>query len=128
MAATKYPFENAVPKTAAELAGFGCYPPGYNRRVHGTYDPSRYYGPKDTALSEVRISELAAWIGRRDKSPRAMSRAISRTFFRWHDKFVNPRKATAAPVFQFIFAVSTFCYLSMYHKTLSHHKWHKYHW
>lgn len=24
--------------------GWGEYPPEYNARVHGTYDPARYYG------------------------------------------------------------------------------------
>ena len=26
--------------------GFGEYPAEYNPRVHGTYDPSRYYGKR----------------------------------------------------------------------------------
>jgi F-type H+-transporting ATPase subunit f len=128
MAGTLQPFENAVPKTKIEQMGFGCYPAGYNRKVHGPYDPARYYGPKDVALADVKVSDLAKWIGRRDKSPQAMAQCISRNYFRWLDKFVVPRKAGSTCYWQAIFCLSVFSYLTLYHKSLSHHKNRKYHW
>ena len=127
MAQLPYPYENEVPKNALEKMGYGCYPEGYNRKVHGPYNPARYYGPKDTAFGEVKISELSKWIGRRDKSFQSMMQAVSRAHFRWIEKFVAPRKAGVAPALQLVFGLCVFSYLIQW-KTLKHHKYHKYHW
>lgn len=128
MAGTLQPFENAIPKNALEQKGYGCYPAGYNRKVHGPYDPARYYGPKDTAFGDVKMSELTQWIGRRDKSLQSMAQCISRNHTRWVDKFSAPRKATSSWVWQSIFVFCTFSYLTLYPKSLKHHKNKKYHW
>lgn len=116
-----------VKKTLVEQWGWGCYPEGYNRAVHGPYDPARYYGPKDLALSEVKLSELPAWIARREKSPQAFMQMMSRFHHRWWNKFWIPKKSTAAGLFQLIFMVSTASYLAGYHHH-KHHKNRKYHW
>lgn len=106
-----------VSKTLVETWGWGCYPAGYNRAVHGPYDPARYYGPKDTAFAEVKVADLTAWLMRRDKSPRAITGAISRARFRWQDKFAEPRRARLAPFLQFLVLLSASSYLLQW-KTL----------
>ena len=120
------PYENSVPKNALEKWGWGCYPPGYDRKVHGPYDPSRYYGPKD-ALADVKMRDLLQWIGRRNKTPRAFAQLASRTYYRWIKKFVEPRKTGMAPLVQVLVLTSFLSYCVNW-KTLRHHKNHKYHW
>jgi hypothetical protein len=44
------------------------YPKEYNPRVHGPFNPSVYYGPKTQAFSEVKLGDVAKWIGQREKS------------------------------------------------------------
>lgn len=31
---------------------WGLYPPEYNKALHGTYDPARYYGKREFSESE----------------------------------------------------------------------------
>ncbi|CAG0889660.1 unnamed protein product [Cyprideis torosa] len=61
--------------------GLGMLPKEYNKAVHGPFYPFRYYGKPDIPFGQVKIGELAAWIGRREKTPTAMARAVSRG---WH--------------------------------------------
>lgn len=116
-----------VQKKLVEQWGWGCYPEGYNRAVHGPYDPSRYYGPKDLALSEVKLADFPAWIGRRQKSPQSFTAMLSRFHHRWFEKFWNPKKANASGLFQMIFMLSTASYIAQW-QHLKHHKNRKYHW
>jgi F-type H+-transporting ATPase subunit f len=120
------PYENSVPKNALEKLGWGCYPPEYNRKIHGVYHPGRYYGPKDY-LSDIKMRELPQWIGRRNKTPRALVQLFDRAWHRWHEKFAQPRKAGIAYPVQLIVMVCTFSYVMQW-KTLKHHKNQKYHW
>ncbi|PSN48097.1 putative ATP synthase subunit f [Blattella germanica] len=60
---------------------FGDYPADYNPKVHGPFDPARYYGTPDTPLSQVKLGELGSWLGRRNKNPKAMVAAVSRCKF-----------------------------------------------
>ncbi|KAL9704400.1 hypothetical protein quinque_007918 [Culex quinquefasciatus] len=55
---------------------FGDYPAEYNPKVHGPYDPARFYGKPDTPFGQVKLGELGAWFGRRDKNPRAAVGAV----------------------------------------------------
>lgn len=73
----------------------------------------------DTPLSEVKLNELFAWINRRNFHPLAMTSAISRAYYRYTRRFVDPKYS--APVtfyFQGIVALSCFCYLIYYPKSL----------
>ncbi|XP_055341686.1 putative ATP synthase subunit f, mitochondrial [Paramacrobiotus metropolitanus] len=106
--------------------GIGEYPPEYVRKVHGPYDPSRYYGKPDMPLAQVKLSELPAWFGRRSFHPFAIGRALSRAYWRWQRKYIHVRYGTAAPLLQFVVAVSAFSYLLTY-KSLRHHNHAKYH-
>ena len=35
------------------MLGLGQLPPGYDKAIHGPYDPSVFYGKKDIPLSQV---------------------------------------------------------------------------
>jgi len=96
----------------------GCYPPEYNRAVHGPYNPGTYYGKPDTPLSEVKLSELLDWLKRRNYHPRAMIDCTNRFFWRWKNKNNNPVLATSRFFFQLLLMYSLFSYFSKY-KSLS---------
>lgn len=36
----------------------GDYPVEYNPKVHGPYDPARFYGKPDTPFSQVKLGEV----------------------------------------------------------------------
>ncbi|XP_075231358.1 ATP synthase, subunit F [Lycorma delicatula] len=104
----------------------GDYPADYNPKVHGPYDPARYYGKPDTPFGQVKLSELVSWFSRRDKHPRAAVAAISRAFWRWQHKYVLPRRSTIAPVLQFGVSAMIIFY-AMNHFKIKNHKNYKYH-
>lgn len=116
----------------------GDYPAEYNPKVHGPYDPARFYGKRkcsnrniaagrlcneilvfsaDTPFGQVKISELGAWFGRRNKSPQALMGGLSRTWWRWQHKYVQPKRAGIAPMFQLIAGSMLFFYAINYGKT-----------
>lgn len=68
-------------------------------------------------LGQVKIAELGAWFGRRNKSPQAMMSGISRAWWRWQHKYVQPKRAGIAPMFQLIGASMLFFYTINYGKT-----------
>ncbi|XP_050422113.1 putative ATP synthase subunit f, mitochondrial [Adelges cooleyi] len=105
---------------------FGDYPADYNPKVHGPYDPARYYGKPDTPLSQVKLGEFGQWIGRRNKSPQAMIAAISRGYWRWSHKYVQPKRTTLTPVLHVICGSMLFFYCINYGKFV-HHRNYKYH-
>uniref|UniRef100_A0A023FG48 Putative lipid particle n=1 Tax=Amblyomma cajennense TaxID=34607 RepID=A0A023FG48_AMBCJ len=108
------------------IGGLGDYPPQYNPKVHGPYDPSRYYGKPDTPFSELRLSEVGAWISRREKSPRALAGLFSRAFWRWQMKYVQPKYAGLTPLVQFCVGASILFYYFNY-SNLKHERRYKYH-
>uniref|UniRef100_A0A914GX54 Uncharacterized protein n=1 Tax=Globodera rostochiensis TaxID=31243 RepID=A0A914GX54_GLORO len=73
-----YTYNNFIARTT-----FGLYPREWNPRVHGPYVHYRYYGTnRDVPLMEVKVSDLPAYIARRDKSPRAIWREFMRNFYK----------------------------------------------
>ncbi|CAD5122356.1 DgyrCDS10793 [Dimorphilus gyrociliatus] len=60
--------------------GIGEYQPGYNPKIHGAYDPGRYYGKADP-ISNVKLGELSNWMGRREVSPLGAWRVVQRGKF-----------------------------------------------
>ena len=105
---------------------FGRLPAEYNERVHGPYDPSVFYGKKDTPLGEVKVGELASWISRRNKSPSAIGGAIGRAWWRWQFKYAQPKKAGLTPLVQLIVGTMGIFYIInyehiRYHKHFKHH-------
>merc|ERR1711963_50839 len=107
--------------------GFGEYPAEYNAKVHGPYDPARWYGKADTPLAQTKLGELGAWLGRRQKSPQAVTAAVSRGYWRWLHKYVHPKRSGLTPFLQVIAASSAFFYVLNYTK-IKAHRIHKYHW
>merc|ERR1711872_990792 len=107
--------------------GIGELPKEYNIKVHGPYDPAVYYGPKDTPLSQVKVGELPGWLARRNKSPVAMGRAVSRAYWRWCHKYWLPKRTGVAPMYQFFVGWSALFYVMNYQR-YAHHRNHKYHW
>ncbi|XP_046916775.2 ATP synthase, subunit F [Dermatophagoides farinae] len=108
---------------------FGNYPAEYNRAIHGPYVPTRYYGPRDTPLSEVKVNEMVSWLNRRNVHPFAIWQAMGRAYYRFTHRFVEPRYASPVRFFfQVITMSSIFFYMLNYPKNLRHHKQAKYHW
>lgn len=105
----------------------GDYPAEYNSKVHGPYDPARYYGKPDTPFGEVKISELGKWVMRRNKNPRAVAGLFSRAFWRWQHKYMLPKYTGIAPYIQFAVASSIFFYVINYARLQTHRNY-KYHW
>lgn len=80
----------------------------------------------DTPFGQVKLSELGAWFSRRNKSPNALAGAMSRAWWRWQHKYVQPKRAGIAPFFQITVAAMTFFYVINYGK-MRHHRNYKYH-
>jgi len=106
---------------------WGDYPKEFNPKIHGAYDPSRYYGPKDTKFTEVKLSQFVSWLGRRNKTPNAMVQATSRAYHRWQGKHVLPSRAGVAPIFQIVACSMALAYVINYDRIVMHAN-QKYHW
>ncbi|XP_057381507.1 putative ATP synthase subunit f, mitochondrial [Daphnia carinata] len=106
---------------------WGEYPAGYNPKVHGPYDPARFYGKADTALANVKLGELGAWLGRRNLSLGGIAGGFSRGFWRWQHKYLQPKKVGIAPFVQLTVGSMIFFYALNYGK-MKHHRNVKYHW
>merc|ERR1712137_929344 len=74
-----------------KMVAWGEYPAGYNAKVHGPYDPARFYGKADTALADVKLAELPSWLMRRQIGLSPAAGAVSRAFWRWQHKYVQPK-------------------------------------
>jgi len=108
------------------MFGIGEYPAGYNAKVHGPYDPARFYGKPDTPFTQVKVGELFSWLKRRDYSPVAIGRGIGRGFWGWNQTWVLPKKAGAAGAVQAMMMLSFWYYLNQY-PNLKYHRHCKYH-
>lgn len=60
------------------------------------------------------MGELKDWIARRDKSPRAITHAVSRMRHLWFYKWAQPKKATGAIMAQFCVITSLLFYVTSY--------------
>ncbi|CAN8003324.1 unnamed protein product, partial [Ixodes hexagonus] len=95
---------------------FGEYPPEYNPKAHGPYDPARYYGKPDTPFSELKLTEVGSWFARRKKSPQALAGLFSRAYWRWQHKYFLPKRAGIVGVSQFVVAWCALFYYLNYGK------------
>ncbi|XP_060064203.1 putative ATP synthase subunit f, mitochondrial [Ylistrum balloti] len=75
------------------IRNIGKYDPNYNPRVHGTYDPSRWYGKPDKPFMDVTVKELPAWISRRDISPFGIARAFGRGYATFKNNFFSSKNS-----------------------------------
>jgi len=105
---------------------FGNYPAEYNRAIHGSYDPAVFYGKADTPLAEVKLGQLGSWFGRRNYHPVAITQAVSRAYWRYSHRFIQPKYSGPKHYLQLICGISLFFYLINY-KTIRHHTLAKYH-
>uniref|UniRef100_A0A224Y2P4 Putative atp synthase subunit f mitochondrial n=1 Tax=Panstrongylus lignarius TaxID=156445 RepID=A0A224Y2P4_9HEMI len=94
--------------------GFGDYPVEYNPKVHGPYDPARYYGKPDTPFGQVKLGELGQWLTRRNKTPNAVIAATSRAYWRWLHKYVHPKRTGLTPFMHISCASMIFFYVINY--------------
>merc|ERR1712108_33200 len=107
--------------------GLGELPKEYNKAVHGPYDPAMFYGKKDTPLSQVKLGELPGWFSRRSMNPIDWSRAVSRAYWRWNHKYMQPKYCGLTPLIQLAFGSMAFFYVLNYGKFKNHRNY-KYHW
>jgi len=106
----------------------GQLPSGYNKAVHGPYDPAVFYGKADIPLSQVKVYQLPAWLLRRQfYNPIAYGRAMSRAYWRWNHKYVLPKYCGMTPFVQVAVGASALFYLLNFN-SISSHKNMKYHW
>uniref|UniRef100_A0A914XJS5 ATP synthase subunit f, mitochondrial n=1 Tax=Plectus sambesii TaxID=2011161 RepID=A0A914XJS5_9BILA len=106
---------------------FGLRDARYNPNVHGPYLPSRYYGPKDKTFAEVKVGELPAWLGRRQKGLLPTYRLIARAHARWMQNYAMVRHGGWSHVWQGLFILALLCYIECWPK---YRKWQqaRYHW
>lgn len=67
-------------------------------------------------MAQVKLGEITSWLARRDKNPRAAVGAISRAWWRWNHKYVQPKRPGIAPVLQLIVGGMIFFYAINYGK------------
>ncbi|KAI3389234.1 hypothetical protein SNEBB_007783 [Seison nebaliae] len=103
------------------------YPKGYNPKIHGPYDPSKFYGKKDVKFSEVKLGEIPDWIARRNKGVTPTLQVIDRGVWRWRMKYLFPKRITLAPIYQFAFLAFVGVYIFKEYPHRKHHKYALYH-
>ncbi|KAL4232404.1 hypothetical protein ACF0H5_009972 [Mactra antiquata] len=91
---------------------FNPYPEGYKPRVHGPYDPSRYYGktPK-VSLWDVKLGSLLETVLSADYRKRNLLQTVSRFFARYHARHWRVKNRTFAPLLQVIFVGHLFYFV-----------------
>ena len=107
---------------------WGLLPKGYDEKVHGPFVPWRYYGKMDTPLKDVKLGELSAWIGRREKGVLPAYREGARMWHLWQQRFgYGARYQRETILWQFIALMIVLFYpLSLPVKRM--HKQARYHW
>ncbi|CAH1397341.1 unnamed protein product [Nezara viridula] len=103
--------------------GFGDYPAEYNPKVHGPYDPARYYGKPDTPFGQVKLGEISSWLMRRNKNPSAFMGVCSRAWWRWQHKYAQPKRAGVAAYMQLSLASIAFFYVLNYKRMKAHRRY-----
>jgi len=110
------------------MFGLGALPKGYDKAIHGPYDPAVFYGKADIPLSQVKVYQLPAWLLRKQfYNPMAYGRAVSRAYWRWNHKYQLPKHSGLTPALQMTAGLVAAFYLINY-SNISHHKNQKYHW
>ncbi|GMT14764.1 hypothetical protein PFISCL1PPCAC_6061, partial [Pristionchus fissidentatus] len=107
----------------------GLFDKRWNKKVHGPYCHYRYYGARDTRLMSVKLSELPAWLSRREKTVGAFYNEVMRNIWRVHHKYYSGPVYgnTVKTIFRFIFCYSFLCWLVKSHRYLDFQKT-MYHW
>ena len=66
--------------------GIGELPKEYNVRVHGPYNPGRYYGPDQRNWKDLKIKEFPSFLLSRSKNPIDWFRTFGRWYWRYNLK------------------------------------------
>merc|ERR1711915_180950 len=106
---------------------WGEYPKEYIKAVHGPYHPMVYYGKKDTPLSQVKLKDMFAYIGRRNKSPSAMQACLSRALQRWSHYHHQPVNCGLQGILQVAVGAMIISYCLNWNK-YRHHRNYKHQW
>ncbi|CAH1738695.1 unnamed protein product [Aphis gossypii] len=77
------------PAGSYKIDNIGDYPCEYNPKVHGPYNPARFYGTPDTSFSQLKLCEVTDWVKRRNKSPKSIVGLFSRAYWRWSHQYVG---------------------------------------
>ncbi|XP_060859579.1 putative ATP synthase subunit f, mitochondrial isoform X1 [Metopolophium dirhodum] len=124
---TKTNMQKIQDHPAAEVfKGIGDYPAEYNPKVHGPYDPARFYGTPSTPFLELKLYEVPQWLKCRNKSPKSLAALFSRAYWRWSHQYVQPKRTTAAPLIQGLVGMMLIFYIINYGKIIRHRNY-KYH-
>ncbi|KAE9414882.1 hypothetical protein Angca_003540 [Angiostrongylus cantonensis] len=107
----------------------GLFDKRWNKNVHGPYCHYRYYGKLDTKLFDVKLADLPAWIGRREKTPSAFYNEVMRNIWRVHHNYYSGPVygSVVKTLFRFIFMFSFLNWLFKAHRYLDMQKT-IYHW
>merc|ERR1712066_190550 len=98
----------------------GKYPIEYNPRVHGPYEPGRFYGKADVALQNVKIGEFYSWLGRRDLSLNGAWGVVHRGYQRFFHRSMNARWSGFSPYAKVVMCMSAF-WFPVFYNARSYH-------
>jgi hypothetical protein len=79
---------------------FNCpsqYLPDYRRNTQINVSLIFFSFAEDTPLGETKLGDLPKWLSRRNYSPIAMGRCLSRSYWRWQHKYMQPKYAGLTP-------------------------------
>ncbi|ELU08342.1 hypothetical protein CAPTEDRAFT_181814 [Capitella teleta] len=107
--------------------GLGNFPAEYNPKVHGPYYPWKWYGAPDKAFRDVKVGELAQWLGRRNYHPFALTRAFGRGLAKWRYNWLSAKQPSMAGFLQVVIGFCVFSYAQFLPETRKSHRHYKYH-
>jgi F-type H+-transporting ATPase subunit f len=81
---------------------------------------------EDTAFANLKLNEIGSWLSRRSYAPSSVAGAVSRAWWRWQMKYVQPKRTGMAPFFHLAFFGMGLFYVLNY-KRIRNHKNYKYH-
>ncbi|OWF35237.1 putative ATP synthase subunit f, mitochondrial [Mizuhopecten yessoensis] len=102
----------------------GKYDPLYNPRVHGPYDPSRFYGKADKPFLDVRVGELGQWMKNRNKTPYGFVSAVSRGYWAFKLKYIGCKNSNACAILIPVFIVAAINAQEHFHHVFDKTKYH----
>ncbi|ESP04031.1 hypothetical protein LOTGIDRAFT_230289 [Lottia gigantea] len=108
--------------------GIGCYPEGYNPRVHGAYHEMVFYGKPDKRFCDLTLKELPSWLTRRSYTPFALWGGVTRTVARYRHHWWFPLKASPAPIMHLLLFWYFSCYYLSFKVLHATHRKSFYHW
>ena len=84
--------------------------------IYHTCGGNRFLISADKPLAQVKLGELPSWFSRRSMNPIDWSRAVSRAYWRWNHKFMQPKYCGLTPMIQMAGMYMVFFYTINYGK------------